>query len=90
MIITQCVILASASGKLIFIHENKVFNCYFSLNPTETKTQKVIIARLCIVVLIFSSSISQSSRLKADSSFIWKTTTHNRFVVLFTGEFYRF
>ena len=27
--------------------------------------------------------------LKADSSFIWKTTTHNRFVVLFTSEFYR-
>ena len=44
---------------------------------------------MCIVVLIFSSSISQSSCLKADSSFIWKTTTHNRFVVLFTSEFYR-
>ena len=27
MIITQCVILARASGKLIFIHENKVFDC---------------------------------------------------------------
>ena len=34
MIIT--VILARASGKLIFIHENKVFDCYFSLNPAET------------------------------------------------------
>ena len=44
---------------------------------------------MCIVVLIFSSSISQSSCLKAHSSFIWKTTTHNRFVVLFTSEFYR-
>ena len=44
---------------------------------------------MCIVVLIFSSSVSQSSCLKADSSFIWKTTTHNRFVVLFTSEFYR-
>ena len=38
MIITQCVILARASGKLIFIHENKVFDCYFSLNLAETKT----------------------------------------------------
>ena len=37
-IITQCVILARASGKLIFIHENKVFDCYFSLNLAETKT----------------------------------------------------
>ena len=36
-----------------------------------------------------SSSISQSSCLKADSSFIWKTTTHNRFVLLFTSEFHR-
>ena len=42
-----------------------------------------------MAVLIFSSSISQSSCLKADSSFIWKTTTHNRFVVIFTSEFYR-
>ena len=45
-----------------------------------------------LAVLIFSSSISQSSCLKADSSFIWKTTTHNCFVVLFTSEsseFYR-
>ena len=33
-----CVILARASGKLIFIHENKVFDCYFSLNLAETKT----------------------------------------------------
>ena len=39
MIITQCVILARASGKLIFIHENKVFDCYFSLNLAETKTK---------------------------------------------------
>ena len=45
MIITQRVILqfsailARASGKLIFIHENKVFDCYFSLNLAETKTQ---------------------------------------------------
>ena len=38
MIITQCVILARASGKLIFIHENKVFDCYFSLNLAKTKT----------------------------------------------------
>ena len=38
MIITQCVILARASGKVIFIHENKVFDCYFSLNLAETKT----------------------------------------------------
>ena len=89
MVITQCVILAKASGKLIFIHENKVFDCYFSLNLAETKTKKIIIASCCIVVLIFSSLISQSSCLKADSSFIWKTTTHNRFVVLFTSEFYR-
>ena len=38
--ITQCVILARASGKLIFIHENKVFDCYFSLtcNLAETET----------------------------------------------------
>ena len=43
---------------------------------------------MCIVVLIFSSSVSQSSCLKADSSFIWEMTTHNRFVVLFTSEFY--
>ena len=35
--ITQCLILARASGKLIFIHENKVFDCYFSLNLAETK-----------------------------------------------------
>ena len=42
-----------------------------------------------IVVLIFSFSVSQSSGLRADSSFIWKTTTHNRFVVLFNSEFYR-
>ena len=89
MIITQCIILTRASGKLMFIHENKVFDCYFSLNLAETKTLKVIIASLCILVLIFSSSSSQSSCLKADSSFIWKTTTHNRFVVLFTSEFYR-
>ena len=41
MIITQCVILARASGKLIFIHENKVFDCYFSLNLAETKTKKL-------------------------------------------------
>ena len=34
----RCVILASASGKLIFTHENKVFDCYFSLNPAEIKT----------------------------------------------------
>ena len=83
--------MARASGKLIFIHQNKVFACYFSLNLAETKTQKVIIASLCIVVLIFSSSVSQSSCLiiKADSRFVWKTTTHNRFVVLFTTEFYR-
>ena len=39
MIITQCVILARASGKLIFIHENKVFDCYFLLNLAETKTK---------------------------------------------------
>ena len=84
MIITQCVILTKASGKLIFIHENKVFDCYFSLNLAETKTyKKVIIASLCILVVIFSSSISQSLCLKADSSFIWKTTTHNRFVVFY-------
>ena len=38
MIITQCVILARASGELIFIHEDKGFDCYFSLNPAETKT----------------------------------------------------
>ena len=38
MIITQCVILARASDKLIFIHENKVFDCHFSLNLAETKT----------------------------------------------------
>ena len=38
MIITQRVILARASGKLIYIHENKVFDCYFSLNLAETKT----------------------------------------------------
>ena len=38
MIITECVILARASGELIFIHANKVFDCYFSLNPAETKT----------------------------------------------------
>ena len=42
-----------------------------------------------MVVLIFCSSVSQSSCLKADASFIWQTTTHNRFVVLFTSEFYR-
>ena len=36
--LTQCVILARASGKLIFIHENKVFDCYFSLKLAETKT----------------------------------------------------
>ena len=89
MIITQCVILARASGKLTFIHKNKVFDCYFSLNLAETKTEKVVIASLCIVVLIFSSSVSQSSCLKADSRVIWKTTTHNRFVLLFTNEFYR-
>ena len=29
---TQCVILARASGKLTFIHENKFFDCYFLLN----------------------------------------------------------
>ena len=87
MIIPQCLILARASGKLILIHENKVFDRYFSLNLAETKTKKVIIASWCTVVLIFSSSISQSSCLKADSSFIWKTTTHNRFVALFTSEF---
>ena len=83
--------MARASGKLIFIHQNKVFACYFSLNLAETKTQKVIIASLCIVVLIFSASVSQSSCLiiKADSRFVWKTTTHNRFVLLFTSEFYR-
>ena len=80
--------MARASSKLIFIHENKVFDCHFSPNLAETKTYKVIIASLCIVVLIFSSSVSQSSCLKADSSYIWKTTTHNRFVVLFTSEFY--
>ena len=44
---------------------------------------------MCIVVLIFSSSVSQSTCVKADSNFIWKTTTHNRFVVLFTSGFYR-
>ena len=38
LIITQCVILARASDKLIFIHENKVFDCHFSLNLAETKT----------------------------------------------------
>ena len=32
------VILARASGKLILIHENKVFDCYFSLNLAETET----------------------------------------------------
>ena len=83
MIITQCVILTRVSDKLMFIHKNKVFDCYFSLNLAETKTLKVIIASLCILVLIFSSSSSQSSCLKADSSFIWKTTTHNRFVVFY-------
>ena len=36
----------------------------------------------------FSSSVSQSSCLKAGLSFVWKTTTRNRFVVLFTSEFY--
>ena len=35
--ITQCLILARASGKLIFIHKKKVFDCYFSLNLAETK-----------------------------------------------------
>ena len=44
---------------------------------------------MCIVVLIFCSSVSQSTCVKADSNFIWKTTTHNRFVVLFTSGFYR-
>ena len=34
--ITQCLILARASGKLIFIHENKVFDCYFSLTGGVT------------------------------------------------------
>ena len=38
MIITERVILARASGKLIFIHENKVFDNYFSLNLAETET----------------------------------------------------
>ena len=38
LIITQCVILARAPGKLIFIHENKVFDSYFSLDLAETKT----------------------------------------------------
>ena len=38
MITTQCVILPRASGKLIFIHENKVFDCYFLLNLAETGT----------------------------------------------------
>ena len=38
MIITQCVILARASSKLIFIHENKVLDLYFSLNLAETET----------------------------------------------------
>ena len=88
MIITQCVILARASGKLISIHENKVFDCYFSLILTWLKLRHII-ASLCIVVLIFSSSVSQSSCLKADSRIIWKTTTHNRFVLLFTSKFYR-
>ena len=30
--------LDSEKGKLIFIHENKVFDCYHSLNLAETKT----------------------------------------------------
>ena len=82
MIITQCEILARVSGKLIFIHENKVFYCYFSLNTAED-------IRSYHCKLVYCSSNFQSSCLKADSSFLWKTTTHNRFVVLFTGEFYR-
>ena len=64
-------------GFILCVHAARVFD------------YSVVIASLCIVVLIFSSKISQSSCLKADSSFIWKMTTHNRFVVLFTSEFYR-
>ena len=82
MIITQCEILARVSGKLIFIHENKVFYCYFSLNTAED-------IRSYHCKLVYCSSNFQSSCLKADSRFIWKTITHNCFVVLFTSEFCR-
>ena len=68
--------------------KTKFLSVIFHLTRLKLR-HKVIIAILCIVVLIFSSSVSQSSCLKADSSFIWKTTAHNRFVVLFTSEFYR-
>ena len=50
MIITQFVILARASGKLIFIHENKGFDCYFSLNLAETKTyNKKLSLQACVL-----------------------------------------
>ena len=43
--VTQYIILAKASGKLIFIHENKVFNCYFSLNLAETGSRSLFCTR---------------------------------------------
>ena len=62
---------------------------FFSLLKPKRISLEQRINSLFIVVLIFSSSVSQSLCLKADLSFIWKTTTHNRFLVLFISEFYR-
>ena len=41
MIITQWVILARASGKLIFIHQNKVFDVIFPLTWLKLRHKKL-------------------------------------------------
>ena len=50
----------SEVSKLIFFHENKVFDCHFSIITCPKLRQNFIIASLCIAVLIFGSSFSQS------------------------------
>ena len=50
MIITQCVILAKVSGKLIFIHENKVFDCYFHLTWLKLRHKiKTLSLQACVL-----------------------------------------
>ena len=66
---------------------DSLFSCLSHLAPS------VSLVAICVSRVLLDG-LQKKERLlvvylKADSSFIWKTTTHNRFVVLFTSEFYR-
>ena len=55
MIITQCVILARASGKLIFIYEKKFLTAIFHLTWLKLRRKKLSLQACVFSVLQFLS-----------------------------------